>query len=696
MWEDIPSADSYIDATFGPSGYLARSWGDGYQPREGQIALARAVDSSIRERGHLLSEAPCGTGKSVAYCVPASYRAATEQKRVVIVTANIALQEQIVEKDLPMLAEILPWQFTFSLMKGRSNYLCRSAYEKMALEADTKQTAMFASERPKEDSDKARLMAWAKDQIHSAGLGDVSSLPWQPPDRVWRDFSVAADECKGRKCAFAETCGALRAQRQARQADIVVTNYHMFFLNLLLYQEHGLDIILPAFDVAIFDEAHKASDIARDYFGWSLRESTPKRVARFFRGTDEPLVNEVAAASNRFFEQMKSLRRDRNRYKARVVPAKLSHGDVEATRDLLDVLTKMDRGFQAQHDLLVEQRAGSDAIATCEKAWEKCQKIRQSVFSVIEPQDDNEVLFLEEDEFRNVTLACRLVKPSQVLRSALFEKTCNTRGPKNEETGESCVVYGAPVSVVCTSATLATESGFQFAADELGVPAVRTELVVDTPFDFQSQALMIIPEHDLCDPNDEAFTGKVAHTFLRTISLARGRTLGLFTSRKRMNDVFDFVKGKTPFNLLRQGDAPRTVLVDKFRKDTHSVLFGVASFWAGVDVPGESLSCVFIDKIPFPTPDDPVLDRLSETDRRAFGLYAIPRAIIEFKQGFGRLIRTSTDRGVVVCCDVRLLTKGYGKQFLRAMPKVQKIRNLEAIRDWIDGPPAEEAIDPLS
>ena len=195
------------------------------------------------------------------------------------------------------------------------------------------------------------------------------------------------------------------------------------------------------------------------------------------------------------------------------------------------------------------------------------------------------------------------------------------------------------------------------------------------------------------------FTSEVAAVLLRTIELARGRTLGLFTSRKRMNDVFDSVAPRTPFRIIRQDDGQRTQLIEEFKRDTHSVLLGVASFWAGVDVPGESLSCVFIDKIPFPTPDDPVLERLMENDKRAWAGYAVPRAIIEFKQGFGRLIRSSTDRGVVVCCDSRLITKGYGKQFLRAMPKgMQKIRNLEAIREWLDGPGAatEEVVDPFS
>ena len=662
--------------------------------------MARAVDDALTRRTHLLCEAPTGTGKSIAYAVPASYHAATSGKRVIIVTANIALQEQIVGKDLPALAEILPWDFTYALMKGRSNYLCRSKYSKMILNGDGRQQAMFAADRARQatqDAERDRLFQWARAEIESGGIGDMSSIPFQPPDKIWRDFSVPAEECKGYKCAFKETCGALRAQREAKQAEVVVTNYHLFFLNLLLYAERGVDLILPAFDAAIFDEAHKAADIARDFFGWNVRESTPKRVARYFRDRHPTEVSDVEKASGWFFEQMRALRHDHKRYQARVVPANLSQADVEATANLVEALSALEKLFSDDRDALVRARESDDKIITCEKAWEKATKIRKSIESVVTPTDDNEVVFLEEGEFRDVTVACRLVRPGKVLRSALFEKTKNEYASTDDDRPDGEVVYGESVSVVCTSATLATDSGFEFAASELGAPEGYDQLTVETPFDFESQALFVIPEKDLCDPNDDGFTGKVAQLFLRTISLARGRTLGLFTSRKRMNEVFEYVKGKTPFNVLRQGDEPRTALVERFRSDTHSVLLGVASFWAGVDVPGESLSCVFIDKIPFPTPDDPVLDRLRETDKRAFGVYAIPRAVIEFKQGFGRLIRSTSDRGVVVCCDLRLLTKGYGKQFLRSMPKMQKIRNLEAIRDWIDVPPeVEEEVDPLS
>jgi len=692
-WDAVlPAEDAYLEATFGPDGYLARCWGPSYQPRDGQIVLAQAVDQALKNRTHLLSEAPTGTGKSIAYSVPATYYAATRGKTVVIVTANIALQEQLVKKDLPLLAEILPWTFSFALMKGRNNYLCRSKYEES--DFDGRQQSMFGGADndnggSSEERDKTRLFRWAEEQIETRGYGDRSTIVgWNPSDKLWRDLSVGPDDCHGSKCEYAGQCGALAAQHRARECRIVVTNYHMFFTHLLIYKDRGIDVILPPFDAVIFDEAHAAAAVARDFFGWQMTEGSVRRLARHVRQSNPELADQALRAAGWFFAQMMSLRRDQGRYKARIVPERLNRDDREAGTNLLEQLSGMHKALVSEIDALGDD---SDQVGRAESILRGVERLTGSVKNVLEGGGDNEVLFIEEDAFRkSVTVACRLVQPAQVLRGLLFGKTI-LRGGSDDQEPEKL-----PVSVVCTSATLATDSKFSFTASELGVPHCD-ELIVDSPFDFERQAILIIP--NVCDPNAPEFTSEVAAVLLRTIELARGRTLALFTSRKRMNDVFNLVAGRSPFRILKQDDGQRTWLIEEFKRDVHSVLMGVASFWAGVDVPGQSLSCVMIDKLPFPTPDDPVLDRLMETDKRAWAGYAIPRAIIELKQGFGRLIRSDTDRGVVVCCDSRLITKGYGKQFLRAMPKgMQKIRNLEAIREWLDGPEAaaEEVVDPLS
>jgi ATP-dependent DNA helicase DinG len=699
MWgkDSIPSPQEYIETAFGRGGYLSRHWGSGYQPREGQIALAHAVDRALCGRNHLLSEAPTGTGKSLAYSIPATYHAAMHGKVVAIVTANIALQEQLVSKDLPMLGEILPWAFSFALMKGRNNYLCRSKYEEIHLA--TNQQSMFELEQlgfSAEERDKARLYQWATDQVQRRAYGDKSDIVgWNPSDKAWREMSVGPDDCRGSKCAFAETCGALAAQRRARACKVVVTNYHMFFTHLRVYMDRGIDVILPPFDAVVFDEAHAAAAVARDFFGWQLTEGSIRRLTRHVRDENPDLAERTQRASSWFFSQMLGLRRDRDRYKARILPEKLNNDDHAAGKALIERLGDIRSLVTKEIELFVSD---TDRVGRAEVVQRGIERAAGAVASVLNGGEDNDVLFIEEDEFhKSAQVSCRLVQPAQVLRGALFGKTIVHVPPAGEdELYEEKEVEPEPVSVICTSATLATDSGFKFAREELGAPGCE-ELIVDSPFDYENQALFIIP--DVVDPNDERFTAEVAAIFKRTIELARGRTLGLFTSRKRMNEVYDAVAGRTPFRIMRQDDGQRTQLIADFKQDTHSVLMGVASFWAGVDVPGESLSCVFIDKLPFPTPDDPVLDRLSETDKRAWAAYAVPRAIIELKQGFGRLIRTDTDRGVVVCCDNRLINKGYGKQFLRAMPKgMQKIRNLEAIREWLDGPGAAEPAveDPFS
>lgn len=686
LWDDasaIPTPSEYVDRTFGAGGYLARKWGTSYQPREGQVALAHAVDRALTARTHLLSEAPTGTGKSLAYSVPATYHAATQGKVVVVVTANIALQEQIINKDLPLLAEILPWGFSYGLLKGRGNYLCRSQYERAF--AGGRQQAMFDAESLASspvDRDRARLVKWAKDQVEFAKFGDQSTLGWKPPDKLWRELSVAADDCKGKRCSFAGTCGALRAQGFARGSQVVVTNYHIFFTNLLIHLDRGIDAILPPHDAVIFDECHAAPDVAREFFGWTITEGSVKRAAGYFRGSAPDLVDRVVKAGGWFFNQMRGLRHDERRYKARVVAAMLNSDDRAAADKLTEQLVDLDRRLDQDIAGLSSVRA-DEQIAAAEIAKNRVGKLLGAVQSVLSGGGENEVVFVEEDEFRQARVVCRLVEPAQVLHGGLFGKTITREGKGPEA-----------VSVVCTSATVTAGGDFAFARRELGVERAE-ELTVASPFDYEGQAILVIPD-GLCAPSDPQFTSEVSAVFLRTIDLARGRTLGLFTSRKRMNEVYDAVTGRTPYRILRQDDGQRSTLIEEFRRDRHSVLLGVASFWAGVDVPGDSLSCVFIDKIPFPAPDDPILDRLTETDKRAWQAHAVPRAIIEFKQGFGRLIRSSTDRGVVVCCDTRLITKGYGKMFLKALPKeMQKVRNLEAIREWIDGPAVEE-IDPLS
>jgi len=705
---DIPSRDRYIDAVFEPGGYLSSEFA-GYTPRAGQVALARAVDHAIAERTHLLAEGPTGTGKSLAYAVPASYYAWSTGRPVVIVTANIALQEQIVNKDLPLLQRIAPWPFTFALMKGRNNYLCedkRIGYEAQKFSGQ----AGFGFERGGEERRQLEIVsAWAKD-CHDAGpaneTGDVSDLPFVPMGNVWKNFSVSADECKKNSCKYRSDCFANAALDGARRANVVVTNYHMLFAHLSVFRDTGVDVVLPPFEVCVLDEAHKAADIARDFFGFKITQDAIRRLGRKVRDESPAVFEALEHSSTYFYHSMLCLRRDPKRYKARIT-GDFAHEDLESWSQLQVALGSaryiFDERVKAWGEKRVEIAARGDGLTkeaddvldemgAAERDRDRCREILTDLGAAMDPKNNlSNVFFLEEDEKGRATVASKLVYASEVLEPTLFRKIARHRDAEGQ------IVNGNQVTVIATSATLATNgTSFDYVAAELGVPRGYHELVAQSPFDWPRQCLFIVPS-EMPDPRDDEFKDAVARMVEKTVLLAGGRTLALFTSNRVLNHTYDAIVGtcrKNRITLLKQGDAPRSKLIETFKKDISSVLLGTESFWAGVDVPGEACSVVIIDRLPFPTPDDPVLDVLSASDDKWFFRYSVPRAMIAFKQGFGRLIRSNECRGVVVCLDQRLSSKRYGRDFLRSLPPVPKSTRIEALVDWLK-PPIEEAWDAL-
>jgi len=702
------SDDSYIDDVFGEGGYLSKAI-PGYIPRPGQIALARAVHVAIAERGHLLAEGPTGTGKSLAYAVPASWWAANHDRPAVIVTANIALQEQIVNKDLPLLRSVAPWSFSFSLLKGRNNFLCAEKfYTHQAALATGRQGSLFGGIDAQGDGKKHLeiVREWASDSLHDpSATGDVSELPFEPDPAVWRQFSVTSDECKGSRCKRAKECFANTANETARRANVVVTNYHMLFAHLSVYNETGADLVISPFQACILDEAHAAADIARDFFGVRVTQESCKRVGRSIRDFDQVLAGQIEGTSALYFGQMHALKRDPGRYKARLT-GHFEQKEIETADRLLEqfesVRVLLERRLLDKHALRdVEQDEKTrdnldDEITEIEMIQSRRLRVSEAISTAMDSpsRDKSRVYFLEEDEHQRISLVSKLIHPSEMLTPSLFQK----RTGKMQKDGS--VIEGPPVAIAATSATLATDgNSFDYAAEELGAPTGYRSIVADSPFDYEQQCLFIAPR-DMPDPNAADFRDAVANVTERVIALAGGRTLGLFTSRKSMHHTYDKVIGycrKNGITLLKQGDGPRSKLIERFKSDTSSVLLGVDSFWAGVDVPGESLSVVLIDRLPFPTPDDPILDRLQAEDDKAFFTHSVPRAIIKFKQGAGRLIRSVKDKGVIVCCDNRLETKRYGKQFLRALPNMPKTRSLEEIPVWLNIPlPKIEPVDPFA
>ena len=648
MQRPIEAEPDYIEQVFGTRGFLAGRF-SGYALRPGQVAMARHVDEAIRAERHLVVEGPCGTGKSIAYGVPATFHASRRGLRVLIVTANIALQEQLVRKDLPLLASLLPWPFTFALVKGRNNYLCT---DRLAMR---KFTRGFEKLEPYEQEQRDEVLKWARETQE----GDVSELPFEPSRRVWRLVSVSSDECKGKDCGSALACFSEAARDRASAARIVVTNYHMLFAHLLVRAATTRNIVLPHFDVAILDEGHKAADIARDFFGFEITQGTIKRLSRELddincRRTSQGLDD----AAGVFFTELRRHAQSRD-YRAR-----LKQKNVADSHGLVSLLKEA----RAHFSLEARKSKDMDARAGLHRNAERAHTVALQISETMQLLDVTKVYFVEIDEKQRATLCSKPIKVSDRLYAELFARTG---------------------TVIVTSATLSTSGNFEYVKEELGLnlcPQPPDSLISDTPFKIHEQARIIVPA-GLPQPTDPAFPDGVADTFVRIIHTAHGRTLGLFTSYKNLNRAYERAKA-SGFRVLRQGDLPRSALIEAFRRDTQSVLMGTESFWNGVDVPGESLSCVVIDRLPFPTPDDPVLDAVQALDREAFINYSVPRAVIAFKQGFGRLIRTITDRGVVVVLDRRILEKGYGpKYFIKSLPDGMLFSDsIDDIAEFLDGP----------
>ena len=617
---------------FGADGLLSRRF-DGYAPRPGQIEMARAVELALDDGQHLAVEGPTGTGKSLAYLVPAVLDAAATGRRVLVVTANIALQEQLVSKDLPLLAEVLPVELSFALVKGKGNYLCLDR-----LDRERGEGTLLRADDPADQPALEQVVAWAG----RTATGDVSELPFEPPPAIWQRLSVRSEDCLGKDCPLHEPCFARRAAERARRAKVVVSNYHLLFAHLVVHEATGEDLVLPPFDLVVLDEAHKAADIARDFFGFRVSLGVLRRVAR---PLDELGARELGEALRQearvFCEDLGRL------YRSRAYRVRLRSPGAVPSDELLELL-----GRAAEVYAKAVPSADKEDAPRLARRAERCGQLAGQIRLALGLADPNAVSFIELDRAGRGVLCARPIDVSERLQAGLFDRA---------------------KAVIVTSATLSTSGSFELVKAELGVPEAR-ELVVESPFDFAERALLVVPE-GLPDPTDPSWPGAVARGVLEAVEEARGRTLALFTSYRSLDVAHRRLAG-SGFRVLRQGEMPRTALVEAFRADVGSVLLGTESFWTGIDVPGEALSCVVIDRLPFPSPEDPVLDAIRERDPRWFLHYGLPRAVLAFKQGFGRLLRSAGDRGVVVVLDRRLVARPYGRLFLRSLPPVRLSRRM--------------------
>lgn len=623
----------------------------------GQVSLAYAVDGAMREGKHLLAECPTGTGKSFAYSLPAIVHAVERGGRAVVVTANIALQEQLFRKDLPLLKSLMSKPFNFALMKGVGNYLCREQFEESLSELG----AGNMLELPEREQ-WARVVTWAG----QTKLGDVSELPFEALPMVRVKFTTTSEECIGKPCPSYNTCHAMGARALARRADVIVTNYHLYFADLAIRRGGG-EGVLPPHDFVVFDEAHAAADVARGFFGfrmtvgsvnWATRLLNAKGKKNQIPKIDPELRERTSELAAHLFDQL-TIHGKSKAYRARLRAANLVdwqplHQSLLKSAQKLNAATQEGSGLE-----------GPDAVKV-RRAAERCDVLAQNLRDAMELRagEDRVVYFLGEAGAR-CSLESKPVRVGRLLRESLFEPAdANMRK-----------------TVVMTSATLSVDDSFDYVADELGVVDAG-ELVAESPFDWKNQCLLVQP-FGMPLPKDEGFGPAVAEILVDVVRAAKGRTLALFTSNKVRDMAYQrLLRAGLPYRILCQGkgDGQRTQLLEEFKRDVSSVLLGSASFWAGVDVPGEALSCVFIDRLPFEPPDDPVMDAITDENPRGwFKDFAVPRACLEMKQGFGRLIRTRRDRGAVVVADPRLTSAGYGRKFIRSLPPVRLARSLDEL-----------------
>jgi ATP-dependent DNA helicase DinG len=651
---DTRKRDTSLYQFFAPGGVLSRTH-PAYEFRRGQLQMAQAVEQALEEKRHLIVEAGTGTGKTLAYLVPVI----RSGKRVIISTGTKNLQEQLFHKDIPFLEQALfpngEGKLKVCYMKGRNNYLCRKKLYDL-----TDQPVLSGLE---EIEHYRAIAAWEK-VTQSGDKAELASLP--EASALWHKLDARSDTCLGQKCSAWDRCFITEMHRRAMESDIIIVNHHLFFADLSIKQqaEYAPDAgILPEVGAVIFDEAHELEDVAGGYFGVSVSNG---RFEELCRDVEVSLQrNHMLSAS--MSDALKSVRE-----RAPFFFALLPQGDgrfaFENRREFME--ENGDEFLGLQQSLT---RLGSELENLASKPEEvfnfgrRAQELQVQLAFLMESEDRNTVFWIERRrggrDNPRVFLQATPIDVSPILKTCLFDKL-------------ECAVL--------TSATLAVGGSFEYMRRRLGLDYVR-ETVLPSHFDYENQAIFYVPP-DLPDPRTPQFTAKAADRIRRILEITRGRAFVLFTSYAQMNDVYQRLLGELEFPMLLQGDAPKTALLEEFRLTPHAVLFATSSFWQGVDVQGEQLSCVIIDRLPFAVPSDPVVAaRVKAIDAdggNAFFQYQVPSAVITLKQGFGRLIRSLHDRGLLVLLDNRILKKQYGKVFVESLPPYHRTTDLKQVEQF--------------
>jgi ATP-dependent DNA helicase DinG len=643
-----------VNAFFEPGGDLSRCHPH-FEHRPGQQAMARTVARVLGEGGNVMIEAGTGTGKTLAYLVPALM----QDRRVIVSTGTRNLQDQIHDKDLPFLAGQAGFEVSACVMKGRDNYLCRY------------RMGQFEREPLLEKLDEAdwvpRIAEWSR-RTTTGDRAEIAELPDNL--RLWRDVNARSDTCGGSRCPEYETCWLTSLKRRAQECQLIVVNHHLFFADLALRSAYGA--VLPDYDTVIFDEAHLLEEIATLYFGVQVSSAQIEELARHTEKLSAR--HEGPAKGGGGAAQLRDAAREfflplRDRLgvevgRARFAPVDRGGPDLEAEwASLCEALDELVRCRPPE----VDAEEGGESLPR------RVEELRASLSQVLDRSQPTFVYGMELRGRVNVTLSASPIDVSGLLRDNVFD----------------CLH-----AAVLTSATLSVDGKFDFFRARLGLDDTDGT-VVESSFDYEKQALLYLPR-GMPEPRHPGFIDSAVEELSRLLAISEGRAFLLFTSFANLHRVRDALEALDRWPLFVQGDGSKAALVDSFRSTPRAVLLGTTSFWHGVDVPGEALSAVIVDKLPFDVPSDPLvaarIERIRDQDGNPFFEYQVPLAVLELKQGLGRLLRSTSDRGMVGVLDSRVSTRRYGKIFLRSLPPYRIVRNLDECRHFFEqtGAPGDD------
>jgi ATP-dependent DNA helicase DinG len=663
-----------MQEVFGPEGLIAKTHPE-YEHRPGQIEMAAAVLRAFEQKRHLIVEAGTGTGKTLAYLVPAIAAACGSGARIVISTGTKNLQEQLMEKDIPFLQETLPAKFRAAVMKGRNNYAC--------LHRIKRAESMPVLEGLEQIDQFDEVFRWTT-QTETGDRAELSNLPENLP--FWRHIDARSDTCLGQKCPDYEPCFVTRMRQRALDADIIVVNHHLFFADLAL-RNGAYGAVLPDYAAVILDEAHQIEDVASEYFGVQVSNYQIDDLLYDVGGLRledrevEKELTRISARVQRFADAFWLSFREGRGLEGRfgLTPSRTPREDAgeaiwgnsptvkEGAEDADMDVGEPQAGtpaFQALDNALYRLETTlailKDPPPDAENILRRTRELRFSLSFIVKANDQKFVYWLER-RGRGVFLRASPIDVSGLLQDRLFEKV---------------------PTVILTSATLSSAGNFRFIRERLGLDEGE-EMFAESIFDFENQAVLYLPP-SMPDPRSPQWGRAAADEVIKIVNATEGRAFVLSTSNAGMNELYDRVASQIEYPCFVQGSASKGALLKKFRETPNAVLFATASFWQGVDVRGEQLSCVIIDKLPFAVPTDPVVAarqrHIEEMGGSSFYEYSVPQAIISLKQGLGRLIRSTSDRGVLAVLDPRLRTKMYGQQFLKSLPPCRVTSKIEELR----------------